>query len=108
MWNMDATAAYEGLSSPVAMAYDPDGNLYVANWSAGNLLRFTSKGECTIFASGLNGSSGLAFSSKGDVYVASCNEDLVWHFTPNGNKTVFVCLRRPIIEPLVGIAPTEN
>jgi sugar lactone lactonase YvrE len=90
MWKLDRTATHEGLSSPVGMAYDAGGNLYVANWSAGTVMRFTPKGERRVFASGLSGPSGLAVSSKGDVYVASYNEDLVWRFTPNGDKSVFV------------------
>ncbi len=90
MWKLDRTASHEGLSSPVGMAYDAGGNLYVANWSAGTVMRLTPRGERTVFASGLSGPSGLAVSAKGDVYVASYNEDLVWRFTPNGDKAVFV------------------
>lgn len=90
MWTLDRTASHAGLSAPVGMAYDAGGNLYVANWSAGTVMRFTPKGEQTVFASGLSGPSGLAISSKGDVYVASYNEDLVWRFAPNGDKAVFV------------------
>ena len=90
MWKLDQTATHEGLSSPVGMAYDAAGHLYVANWSAGSVLRFAPNGERSVFASGLSGPSGLAVSSKGDVYVASYNEDLVWRFTPNRDKSVFV------------------
>ena len=81
---------HDGLSSPVGMAYDAKGNLYVANWSAGTVLRFTANGERSVFAEGLRGPSGLAISSAGDIYVASYSEDLVWRFTPNGDRSVFV------------------
>lgn len=90
VWTLGQSAIHDGLSSPVGMAYDADGNLYVANWSSGRVLRFSSQGERTVFASGLSGPSGLAISAKGDIYVASYNEDLVWRFTPNGDKAVFV------------------
>ncbi len=89
-WKLDQTATHDGLNSPVGMAYDAGGALYVANWSAGNVVRFSPKGTGTVFASGLSGPSGLAISAKGDVYVASYDEDLVWRFTPAGDKTVFV------------------
>lgn len=89
-WTLERTAAHKELSSPVGMAYDRTGHLYVANWSAGTVVRFTPKGERTIFASGLSSPSGLAVSAKGDIYVASYAEDLVWRFTPNGDKSVFV------------------
>ena len=84
------TRMHEGLSSPVGMAYDASGNLYVANWSAGTVLRFSADGKRSVFAEGLRGPSGLAISSAGDIYVASYSEDLVWRFTPGGDRSVFV------------------
>lgn len=81
---------HSGLSSPVGMAYDPSGNLYIANWSAGTVLRFTPNGQRSVFAEGLSGPSGLAISPAGDIYVASYSEDLVWRFTPSGERSVFV------------------
>lgn len=84
------TLIHGGLSSPVGMAYDASGNLYVANWSAGTVLRFAPNGRRSVFADGLSGPSGLAISPAGDIYVASYNEDLVWRFTPGGERSVFV------------------
>lgn len=84
------TLIHGGLSSPVGMAYDASGNLYVANWSAGTVLRFAANGRRSVFADGLSGPSGLAISPAGDIYVASYNEDLVWRFTPGGERSVFV------------------
>ena len=84
------TRIHEGLSWPVGMAYDASGNLYIANWSAGTVLRFTPDGSRSIFAEGIAGPSGLAISSTGDIYVASYHDDLVWRFTPAGDRSVFV------------------
>lgn len=81
---------HDGLSSPVGMAHDDGGNLYVANWSAGTVLRFAPDGRRSVFADGLSGPSGLAISRAGDIYVASYSEDLVWRFTPSGKRSVFV------------------
>lgn len=85
-----STRIHDGLSSPVGMAYDADGNLYIANWSAGTVLRFAADGQRSVFAEELRGPSGLAISSAGDIYVASYSEDLVWRFTPAGERSVFV------------------
>lgn len=85
-----STRIHEGLSSPVGMAYDASGNLYIANWSAGTVLRFAPDGKRSVFAEGLRGPSGLAISTAGDIYVASYSEDLVWRFTPAGDQSVFV------------------
>ena len=84
------TRIHEGLSWPVGMAYDASGNLYIANWSAGTVLRFTPDGSRSIFAEGIAGPSGLAISSTGDIYVASYHDDLVWRFTPAGDRSVAV------------------
>lgn len=81
---------HDGLSSPVGMAYDAGGNLYIANWSDGTVVRFAPDGRRSIFAQGLRGPSGLAISPAGDIYVASYSEDLVWRFTPEGDQSVFV------------------
>lgn len=89
-WRLERGSVHQGLSSPVGMAYDRAGNLYVANWSAGTVLRFSPNGERFSFAHGLGGPSGLALLATGDVFVASYHEDLVWRFTPAGAQSVFV------------------
>ena len=93
-WRLDPRPAHDGLSSPVGTAYDSAGALYVANWSAGTVLRFAPTGQRSTFASGLSGPSGLAIAAAGThaghIFVASYSEDLVWRFTPSGDRTVFV------------------
>lgn len=90
-WRLEAPPLHDGLGSPVGMAYDAAGNLYVANWSAGTVLRFTPEGRRSVLAKGLNGPSGLAIAPTGDIYVASYSEDLVWRFAPDGSRqTVFI------------------
>lgn len=89
-WTLEPRPVYDGLSSPVGMAYDAAGHLYVANWSAGTVLRFAPDGTRSVFASGLSGPSGLAIGASGDIFVASYSEDLVWRFTPGGKQSVFV------------------
>ena len=76
-WRLQTRPVHEGLGSPVGMGYDPAGQLYVANWSAGTVLRFSAKGERTVFASDLNTPSGLAVGPTGDIFVASYNESVV-------------------------------
>ena len=84
------TMLHDGLNSPVGLAYDRDGNLFVSNWSAGTVLRFTPDGRRSVFASGLEGPSGLAISPDGDICVASYSADLIWRFTLDGKRSVFV------------------
>ncbi len=83
-------AVWTDLASPVGMAYDTDGTLYVANWSGGTIERFTSDGDRSTFASGLDGPSGLAISAAGVIFAASYSGDVVWRFDETGEPEVFV------------------
>lgn len=89
-WTLEKRPAHDELSSPVGMAYDAAGSLYVANWSVGTILRFAPDGTRSVFASGLSGPSGLAIGPSGDIFVASYSQNLVWRFTPSGTQSVFV------------------
>ncbi|WP_460820704.1 NHL repeat-containing protein [Microlunatus parietis] len=83
-------ARWDGLASPVGMAFDGDGTLYIANWSGGTIERFTADGERSTFADGLGGPSGLAVADDGTVYAASYSGNVVWRFSEDGEPTVFV------------------
>jgi len=65
-----------GLHGPTGMTYGPDGNLYVANASAGanNIVEFNGQTGAPIgtFASGLNGPTGLRYDSfDGNFYATN-------------------------------------
>lgn len=81
---------WEGFRSPVGMGFDPAGNLYVAEWSAGRVSRLAPDGDRATFADGLSGPSGLAVGSDGMIYVASYSSDVVWRFTPDGQRSTHV------------------
>lgn len=76
------------VNSPVGMAYDADGTLFVAEWGGGRVSTFTPDGKRETFADGLSGPSGLAIASDGMIYVASYSSDLIWSFTPSGNRRI--------------------
>ena len=86
-----------GLNCPWGMAFDNNGNLYVAN-SATNgdlsntILKFSTNGASSVFATatnGLSGPRGLAFDSAGNLYVANSLTGTILKFTPDGNSSVF-------------------
>lgn len=80
---------WDGFSSPVGMAFDAAGNLYVAEWGAGRVSRIDPHGRRSIFAEGLSGPSGLAIGADGTIYVASYSLDEVYRFTPAGVRSVY-------------------
>ena len=81
---------WDGFNSPVGMAFDAAGNLFVAEWGAGRITRIDPAGNRTTFADGLSGPSGLTIGPDGTIYVASYSRDEVYRFTPAGDRSVHV------------------
>lgn len=87
---------WTGFSSPVGMAFDRDGHLFVAEWGAGRISRIAPDGARTTFADNLSGPSGLTIQADGSIYVASYSRDEVYRFTPAGKReTVITGLATP-------------
>jgi DNA-binding beta-propeller fold protein YncE len=64
-----------GYDTPRGMAFDPAGNLFVANPDAGNIVKFTPDGHSSTFASGLVHPFGLAFDGGANLFVADAQSD---------------------------------
>ncbi len=67
-------ASDPNLSNPGGMAYGPDGNLYVADYGSGQVLRYDGVTGTYIddfVASGLTSPLGLEFGPDGNLYVAN-------------------------------------
>jgi DNA-binding beta-propeller fold protein YncE len=79
-----------GLDHPQELAFDANGNLYVANSVSNSIVKIDQNGNESIFASGLSDPTGLAFDASGDLYVAnSSGYGNIERFTPNGVGSVF-------------------
>src|SRR5262249_55044557 len=80
-------ASGNGLSDPIGIAFGPEGNLYVANFSTSTVVKFdgtTGAGLGTFVAAGsggLNGATGLAFGPDGKLYVSSRDSDQVMRYS---------------------------
>ncbi len=81
------SATLHGLNNPHALAFDDNGNLFVANNGNGTVSEF-APGSTTPKAtlSGLKNPGALAFDDKGDLFVANCgiasNATTVSEFAP--------------------------
>jgi hypothetical protein len=74
--------------APRGLAFDSQGNLYVAN--ANNIMMFTPGGVGSVFATtGINQPWGMAFDSHGNLFVANAGDNTIEEFTPGGVGSVF-------------------
>jgi sugar lactone lactonase YvrE len=86
----------DGLVDPFGengLAYDANGDLYVSNFGASQILRFPAGGgSSSIFADGADGivfPDGLVFAADGDLYVANRGTHDVLLIDPSGTAAVF-------------------
>lgn len=85
------TWASQGLSGPVGIAVDAEGDLYVCNCVAGTIGRIGADrvartfSESELFAC----PNGITFDDRGDLYVVNFNNDQVVRITPDGTATSF-------------------
>ncbi len=68
-----STTFASGLNTPTGLAFDTQGNLYVADQANQTINKYNSSGTKSVFASSgyLYQPEGLAFDSKGVLYVAN-------------------------------------
>jgi sugar lactone lactonase YvrE len=81
----------EGLSGPVGIAADSEGDLYVCNCTGGTISRVGADRVAQTFARSelLACPNGITFDDRGDLYVVSFNNTLVVRITPDGEVSRF-------------------
>jgi uncharacterized protein (TIGR03437 family) len=80
----DGGAATEAcLNTPLGVAVDPSGNLFIADTYNDRIRKVDGSGGIATFAN--MGANKLSFDAAGNLYVAS---DRVWRFTPDGRSRI--------------------
>ncbi len=76
------------------MAFGPDGNLYVSNYNASQVLRYDFTTQTTsTFISGIGTPVGLAFGPDGNLYVANNNSHKIMRYDQvTGQLSTFIDL----------------
>ncbi len=86
----DFAKASSGLNYPLGLAFDSNGNLYVANAGNNTIEEFNSSGDGTVFAStGLSYPAALTFDSSGNLFVANDGNNTIEEFNSSGTGSVF-------------------
>jgi sugar lactone lactonase YvrE len=109
-----------GLTAPAAMAFGPDGGLYVLDFSSsdpnrgiGSIKLVTPAGKVTTFGpgqgiSGLSFFSQLAFDSRGDLFVTVTAHGEIWRIAPNGLARVWLTLAKAAPAPTQSSASSST
>ncbi|MFL5804443.1 MAG: hypothetical protein ACJ8CR_22205 [Roseiflexaceae bacterium] len=66
-----ATVFATGFTTPIAVAFDQTGTLFVADYSTGIISSINPNGVVSPFASGLNLPDGLVFDQQNQLYIAN-------------------------------------
>lgn len=85
---MQAVLYKAGFSAPTAIAFDKAGNMFVANWSGGGVVKIDATGNASTYAAIAGSPAGLAFDSQGFLYVSDYR-DAIYRVAPDGTTTVF-------------------
>ncbi len=78
-----------GFNTPVGLAFDSSGNLYVANLDNNTVSKVTPAGAVSTFATGFDVPDSLAFDAAGNLYVANLDNNTVSKVTPAGAVSTF-------------------
>lgn len=92
-----------GFSSPVGMAFDGQGNLYVAEWGADRVTRLAPDGTRSVTTTEVASPSGLAVDLEGTLRVASYTQGAVYRVRGTKAEVEESGLRTP-----AGISPMHD
>ncbi|HEY5315212.1 MAG TPA: BACON domain-containing carbohydrate-binding protein, partial [Pirellulales bacterium] len=82
-------AAFTGLSTPVGVALDGSGNVYVVNETANTVSVFTGSTTASATLTGLSLPQSLIFDTSGDLFVSNAGNNTVSEFLPGHTTPSF-------------------
>lgn len=68
------------------IALDSSGNIYLSEFGAGKVLKYSTSGEMTVFIEGLTSCNGLAFDSNDNLFVCDYLGQAVVKYDSDGNQ----------------------
>ena len=85
------TPFVSGILNPTALAFDPNGELYVTSRAEGTVYRIDAGGEATVYAEGMGVATGAAFDAEGNLFVGDRN-GTIFKIAPDRKIFVYATL----------------
>jgi hypothetical protein len=100
--------SYSGFNSPTGLAFDINGNLYVAELSSADIIKIDTGGNTSGFASTGDNPVGLVFDLNGNLYVTNYGSNTIYKIDSDGNSNLFASqgLDQPTFIAAKEISPT--
>ena len=83
------TVFSSSVNSPIDIAIDSHGDLFVTAYYDGAIYKFTPGGVRSTFATGLSGPWGLAVDPSDNLYVSEREGGVITKFSPSGAKSLY-------------------
>ena len=84
-----ATTVATGSNTPMGMAIDGNGSLFLADYGDGNIYKYGPDGSKSTFATGLDHPWALAFDPSGNLYEAGDRSYYIYKYSPSGIRSSF-------------------
>jgi hypothetical protein len=86
----DGVGSNARFRSPIGVAADASGNLFVSEWDSGYIRKVTSSGSVTTVGQTGTNIHGIAVDATGSIYVAAYNNHKIFKVVPNGTAAGIV------------------
>jgi hypothetical protein len=77
------------LGDPLGLAFDKNDNLYVADYTAGTIWKFSAGGVKSSYATGIFHVDGIALDPAGNLFASGYSDGRLTKVAPNGTKSTF-------------------
>jgi hypothetical protein len=78
-----------GLTGPTGLAFDTEGDLFVADYGIGMIYKFAPDGTRTTFTTQVSQPTALAFDGQGNLFEGDYGSGAIYKFDLAGNRATF-------------------
>lgn len=85
--SVDGTLTTSSFHNPYGIGFDPNGNIYVADYTSGKIRKISSSGSVTTLPGTYGSPEDMVADSSGNVYVSSTSDNSIWKTKEGGTAS---------------------